>query len=350
MERGAIMKVFNGKTKRGIVALALVLAFSAIGQVQHLRSSYASTYAPVEDQYSITIPFSNAQVPNTAIQSLAFVEGADKKIGNELYLTTRSEHTTYVIRCTVSGKAATAVDYVKLEKFGHGESIEVIKENGKTYLWLGSAAFDNATRDPNRYYWSTKISCIEYIPVAGQVLANSNVIKTFTIDKNGTIAKNDGGHLVSNPDRVYERVSIAFSTAGICVRQANSQSSMYVYFNNISGGLTNSSIENALLGTTNRAIVTVSAANDRVLSNGVYSYQSHDIYNGNIYVAGGREGGVAQIRKLQASTGNDRGVININNNGLEMEGIKVNSKYIFYMLKPTTGNKTNTIIYCTALQ
>lgn len=350
------MKLFIGKTKRLIVALLLTLVFFTIGQFQHLNPSYASTYdadayAPVTGQYSISIPFSNAQVPDAALQSIAFVESADKKIGNELFLTTRSGDTTYVIRCTVSGNTAAAQDYIKLDHFGHGESLEVIKENGKTYLWLGSAAFDNVERDKNRSYWSTKISCVEYTPVQGKVLADFNVLKTFTIDKNGTIAKNDGGETVSNSSRVYERVSIAFSTASILIRQANPDTSMYIYFNNISGGLTNESIENALMGVTNKKVITVPGENDRVYSGDHYSYQSHDNYNGNIYVAGGAEGDIAQIRKLQASTGNDRGVIDINNNGCEMEGIKINSTYIFYMLRPTNHlNKTDTVIYYTPLQ
>lgn len=29
-------------------------------------------------------------------------------------------------------------DYIILENYGHGESIEVIKENDKTYIWIGN--------------------------------------------------------------------------------------------------------------------------------------------------------------------------------------------------------------------
>ncbi|GEM_PF-6062826 len=343
------MKILNKRVRSIIIMLALVLTMPNVGVIPEIIAS-ADTYASVIEEYSINIGVGFENVPDNAIQSVAFVENSSK-LPSEIYLTTRPTKgsTTYVIRCTVSGQMATAADYIALEKFGHGESLEVVKENGKTYLWLGSAAWQDGN-----YYWSTKISCVEYIPPAsGSTKLGSHIVdSTFTVAKDGTIARDTSsdGYLVSNPNREYERVSIAFSTASICIREANSKESKYIYFNNISGGLTNANIKSALLSTSNKTVITVAAENDRVLSDGIYSYQSHDIYNGTIYVAGGRTGGVAQIRKLRASTGADRGTIDIQNNNLEMEGIKVNSEYIFYMLKPASGNKTNTKIYYIDLQ
>lgn len=337
------------KLINSVVTLVLVFILSTPSTIVFAAESVLGSYSI---NIKNIIPSSELD-KETAIQSLAFVEGSDKKIGSEVYLTTRRYDTTFVIRCTVSGTQITGQDYIALVGFGHGESLEIIKENGKTYLWVGSAAYASA---PD-YYWSTKISCVEYIKPTSGKKGSYSVIGTYTVDKNGGIAKDTSpnGHNQYNPDRIYERVSIAFSTASICVREANSTESKYIYFNNIEGGLTNAKIENALLNTS-PYVSTVSRSVDRVLSANVYSYQSHDIYNGYIYIAGGSEDGVAKINKLKASTGDYQTSLDISNTynskQLEMEGIKINSSYIFYMLKPYTGgsNFGDTKIYYIAIK
>ncbi len=298
-----------------------------------------------------------SQLPDQAIQSMAFVEGADK-MPTEIYLTMKATSTTYVIKCDVQSSStsdysyvATAKSYIKCPLFGHGESLEIVKENGNTYLWLGSGADTTSS-----YNWSTKISCIKYNEPSSIGAGTFDMVYTFTVDKSGGVAQVPNSEAtISNPDRVYGRVSFAFSTASICIREGNETESKYIYFNNISGGLTNDKIKNALLGTTNKTISTVAKSVDCTLSAGVYSYQSHDIYNGTLYVAGGRANGVASIKRLGASTGAvSKTAISISNNidgrNLEMEGIWVNSSYIFYLLNPELDpsegiSLTNSYIY-----
>lgn len=331
------------KRFKNIIMLLVVAALF----ISTMQGSTAFAGEIVKGTYNINI--SDLNITGNAIQSLAFVENSQKLIGSEVYLTVRSTSTTYVVRCSVSGMNITGQDYIELKEFGHGESLEIIKENGKTYLWLGSSAYAGDTSK----YWSTKISCVEYIP-NGTTKAGFNIVSTYAVDQNGKITLDSAnGYKINTGTPTYWRVSIAFSTASICVRIANSDESKYIYFNNIDGGLTNAKIDSTLR-TSTPYISKVDKKTDRVSSNGVWSYQSHDIYNGFIYVAGGGEDGVAKINKLKASTGaldTTLPTIDISNvyggKQLEMEGIKVNQSYIFYMLKPygTTDLHKNTKIY-----
>lgn len=351
------------KNRIGKVIMSIILAaFMVAGMLFSPPSTVTAAGSP---KIKIVFPASLSEVPDKAIQSMAFVEDTNN-MPTEIYLTIRDGSTTVIVKCTVSSSTssdysyvATASSYIKCSLFGHGESLEVVKENGNTYLWLGSGA-DTGTD----YCWSTKISCIKYNEPSSSSssrIGSYDMVYTFTVDKDGGVQQVSTNEATTyNPDRVYGRVSFAFSTASICIREANSTESKYMYYNNISGGLTNDKIKNALLATTNKAVSTVAESVDCTYSDGVYSYQSHDIYNGTLFVAGGRANGVANIKRLYASTGKvakDAVVINnvIGSRTVEMEGIKVNSKYIFYLLNPELNsseniNKTDTYIYWIALQ
>lgn len=81
---------------------------------------------------------------------------------NEIYVTQNDKNnTTYLSRCTIKNNVATAENFkpIKLEGYGHGESLEVIpKSNGQTDIWVG----DSCNIRDEGVNWSTTISKITY--------------------------------------------------------------------------------------------------------------------------------------------------------------------------------------------
>ncbi|GIN86916.1 hypothetical protein J6TS2_33020 [Heyndrickxia sporothermodurans] len=152
---------------------------------------------------------------NAAIQSFDY---GDK---NEVFFTQRVagddpkiRDTTLLSRCTISNGKCTVKDYVKLKGFGHGESLEVIKESGKTYIWIGSGA---NSKDDNR--WSTNISLIEYkinsAKATGAEVTNVKTIKNLAKvapEKSGT-AYRSAVAIADGSDRICFRIQIGTSAS-----------------------------------------------------------------------------------------------------------------------------------------
>lgn len=74
-----------------------------------------------------------------------------------LYITQRSGSTTYLSRCTISGKTATYKDEMVLTNCGHGQSLEYMQYDDKSYFLVGckSSSTDNMN-------WSLQTGVIQY--------------------------------------------------------------------------------------------------------------------------------------------------------------------------------------------
>ncbi|MBL5767064.1 class III bacteriocin [Heyndrickxia sporothermodurans] len=157
----------------------------------------------------------SGQKSNAAIQSFDYGEN------NEVFFTQRIagddpkiRDTTLLSRCTINNGKCTVKDYVKLKGFGHGESLEVIKENGKTYIWIGNGA---NSKDESR--WSTDISLIEYkintSKATGAEVLNVKTIKNLAKvapEKSGT-AYRSAVAIADGSDRICFRIQIGTSAS-----------------------------------------------------------------------------------------------------------------------------------------
>ena len=74
-----------------------------------------------------------------------------------LYVTQRRGSTTYLSRCTIKGDTATYKDEMVLTNCGHGQSLEYMQYENKSYFLVGckSSSTDNMN-------WSLQIGVIEY--------------------------------------------------------------------------------------------------------------------------------------------------------------------------------------------
>lgn len=91
-----------------------------------------------------------------AVQRFSIVEADDAVY---IFTTQRSGSTVYLSRCLYSEETKTArrMDYIALEGFGHGESLEVVCRDGKFYVYVAGGA-----NRGNDYYWGTNITRFVY--------------------------------------------------------------------------------------------------------------------------------------------------------------------------------------------
>lgn len=79
----------------------------------------------------------------------------------EVYVTQRYGRTTYLSRCEIdkTTKQAVCKDFMTLQRFGHGQTLEYFEWNGKAYFWI--ACKPNTAYDAD---WAMQIGRISYEP------------------------------------------------------------------------------------------------------------------------------------------------------------------------------------------
>lgn len=79
----------------------------------------------------------------------------------EIYVTQRYGKTTYLSRCEIdkTTKQAVCKDFMTLQRFGHGQTLEYFEWNGKAYFWI--ACKPNTAYDAD---WAMQIGRISYEP------------------------------------------------------------------------------------------------------------------------------------------------------------------------------------------
>ncbi|QNU04904.1 helveticin J family class III bacteriocin [Peribacillus butanolivorans] len=133
---------------------------------------------------------------------------------NEVFITQRVKSATVLSRCIIKGEKCEVEDYVILGDYGHGESLEVIKENGKTLLWVGNTVNSG---DSNK--WSTDISLIEYkVNPAKPTGAEVVNVKTITnleevTSKISGSAYRSAVAIADGKDRICFRIQIGTSAS-----------------------------------------------------------------------------------------------------------------------------------------
>ena len=295
----------------------------------------------------------NREFEFSGLKSAKAIQNFDYGSKNEVFITQREGKNTYLSRCIISndGKAYLK-DYIILKDYGHGESIEVIKENGKTYIWIGNTVNEKPNPNGKVYYWSKDISRIEYV-VDSSYSTGAKVgdIKTITNIEN----------VSSSPDGKAFRTAVAIADGSdrICFRTQIDNSSRSTYY-----GVYKLSEINKVLNSTSQSKINMSTFKSSQVSyfkdlkspNG--SFQGFDITgvgsnNKFLYIYGGAEGQTPTIYKyLYTNGGNYTHVKTIQIKGsyvgkLEAEGIKVetnlntNKDNIFVSFKPPIGEDGN---------
>lgn len=103
------------------------------------------------------------------------MQNFDNGAGTDVYFTQRIGADTLLSRCSRTSTSCTQRDSVTLPGYGHGESLEVFTEGGKTYAWVGSSNAGGTS------YFSKDISLIEYIKApSGSNKASYKRIGTLT--------------------------------------------------------------------------------------------------------------------------------------------------------------------------
>ena len=266
---------------------------------------------------------------------------------NEVFVTQREKQHTYLSRCIISGEKAFMKDYIILENYGHGESIEVIKENGKTYIWIGNTVNKRPSSNGKTYYWSQDISRIEYIvDPSCSTGAKVGEIKTITNMEN----------MSTSPKGKSFRsaVAIADGSNRICFRTQVDDLNKSTYY-----GVYKLDKINHKLNSTSATKIDINKFKSLQVSyftnlkcpNG--SFQGFDITGSdsrNIYIYGGAEGKTPTIYKYSYTDGGKythEKTIKIKGSyvgKLEAEGIKVennpntNEESIFISFKPPKNN------------
>lgn len=263
---------------------------------------------------------------------------------NEVFVTQREKQHTYLSRCIISGKKAYVKDYIILENYGHGESIEVITDKNKTYIWIGDTVNKRSNANGKIYYWSKDISRIEYIvdsscPTGARV----GEIKTITNIEN----------ISTKPKGKAFRSAVAISDKSnrICFRTQVDDLNKTTYYGiyklgEINHRLNSTSIDKMDINNFKSSQVTYFT--DLQCPNG--SFQGFDITESNshyIYIYGGAEGEIPTIYKYSYTNNGDYNhekTIKIKDDyvgKLEAEGIKVrsnpsgNENKIYISFKPS---------------
>ncbi|MCC3868863.1 helveticin J family class III bacteriocin [Terrisporobacter mayombei] len=303
-----------------------------------------SIYSHTVDNKTVDIIFEfSGLVSKKAIQNFDF---GNK---NEVFVTQRKKQHTYLSRCIISGDKAYMKDYIILENYGHGESIEVIKENNKTYIWIGDTVNRRPSSNGKVYYWSKDISRIEYIVDSScSTGARAGEIKTITNIEN----------MLTRPKGKAFRsaVAIANESNSICFRTQVDDSNESTYYGVYKLDEVNHKLNSTLdtkIDINNFKSSQVTYFTNLKCPNG--SFQGFDITgagSGNkyIYIYGGAEGKTPTIYKYSYTNGGKythKKTIEIKGSyvgKLEAEGIKVknnpntNEKNIFISFKPPKDN------------
>ncbi|MEG2195104.1 MAG: helveticin J family class III bacteriocin [Terrisporobacter sp.] len=298
-----------------------------------------SIYATVIDNKNIDIV-----LEFSGLRSGMIIQNFDYASENEIFVTQSKKRHTYLCRCIICKGKAHMMDYIRLANYGHGESIEVIKDKDKTYIWLGNRANESPNPNGKFYYWSQDISRIEYVVDSScSTGARIGEIKTITNIEN----------ISTRPKGLSFRSSLAIADGcnRICFRTQIDNSSRSTYYgvyklDEINDKLNSTSVTKIDIKNFKKS--QVSYLTDLKCPN--KSFQGFDITgagsaNKFIYIYGGGEGQTPTIYKYSyTNDGNCNHEKTIKIKGscvgkLEAEGIKVeNNQNIFISFKPPKDN------------
>lgn len=237
-------------------------------------------------------------------------------------------------RCSVSGKKATAIDYMILKDFGHTQTLEPYSFNNKTY-WLTTMGYD-ASLDGTK--WSRQLGRITYTPNKTKEFKYTSFPRINTLSGANKDGKTTGPikraevALSSNKKNVLVTVqntsnNVMYSKYDL--KKLNSVFDKLAKDSNKSISATHKDVKNA--ATTKYFIKKWADAKWPQKSNQGVEFSDGD----SIYIAGGNTSSKypATIAKYSWSNYSMKEVI-INNTsfkkGTEIEGLQLSGDYIYF--------------------
>lgn len=202
----------------------------------------------------------SAADPNPVVPTLAYtLTGLPKTyavqnfyIGSTyIYATQKnSSGDVYLSRCLKS--TGVCLDYMTLNDFGHGESLEVQQYNGKEYIYITAKAYYDSAND---VYWSTQIGRLQYsagatisspeIPRIGYMnYANTNKTNFGTVKRFNFALSTDGSYFIFRVQNTSNNIQFAaysfsavnslFDTIGTSTTNAATIADINTYYNSFS--------------------------------------------------------------------------------------------------------------------
>lgn len=259
----------------------------------------------------------------TGLQATTAVQTFDYLGSDQAFVTQRVGADTELSRCVLTARTCARVDGVRLTGYGHGESLEAYVQDGRILLWVGSHGGTTTT-----YFWSTRVSLIEYHPAVGDQPASFSRLGSLT------------GLAAVAPGYSGEGVRVAVATADgddrIALRVqvgATGSSSYYGVFDT-------SALTAAMLGATGTQLAVSTVLGNTDITKSRFkepsrphgSFQGFDIVgvgSGNkyLYVYGGGDGDIPTLYSfLYTNGGNTTQSTTYTADGIgtpEAEGVKV---------------------------
>ena len=264
-----------------------------------------------------------------------------------IYVTQRVDNTTYLSRCTISGKTATYKDRMTLQTWGHGETLDFYRYNNKDYFLIGTKG--NATDYPD-HCWSTQIARLEY--KANTTYDTYTGVKRFTSVKHCT----SNGSSIGTAKRVAACVNGDYTV----FRVENTDGDYtYAFYNTTtlnklldnSGNYTSNSSTNYCLDLSDAT----SAWKYGFTQSGDNRIRPNDSFQGielssldSFYICGGGEGETPKIARTNRK-GTYTKQVSITNVGKhEIEGLQTDRGRLYFLIVADTtaeGKKNGQLIY-----
>jgi len=302
------------------MVLSMLLPAAPLAQAAASPASSASTEA--------TLAYTLKNLPiGVAVQNYYIGE-------QYIYTTQRSTNSTYLSRLKINGNTASYVDHMVLTNWGHGETLDFYRYNGKEYFLVGSKASAATTS-----YWSTQIARIQYEP--GRTYNDYTSVTRFTtLNRCNSTGANDA------------------STYGDVLRAAAAVCGNYTIFRiqftdkTVRYSIYDTNKLNAALDSTTTSVyleMKSTAACNALVNTFIQSGSNYVHPNGSfqgielsskssIYLSGGGMGDTPQIAMMNNS-GSYKKLISITNVGsFEIEGMQAERGRLYFLIMPDPNN------------
>ena len=254
-----------------------------------------------------------------------------------IYVIQRSGLDSYLSRCVINGSNAVYKDEMKLQNFGHGQTLEWFEYNGIAYFWVTCKA-----NETYKEKWGTQIGRLKY--QAGQTIDYTQIPRFSHL----SYANKSGSSIGS-----VKRVDAALSSNGKKILfwvMDNTGEIQYSFYNtsklNAELDKVQSQSSKYVPCTTSevKAACTASfrqSGSNRVLPNN--SFQGVELSDADsIYIIGGKAQDKPQIAKLTGSGSNYKyealatPVHDNFGNSAESEGIQLKGDYVYFGINDTS--------------
>lgn len=334
-----------------ILTISLLVSLCIGGRMQNV---YAASPTATQVLRFTNLPLS------VAIQNFHTVDDADPGNGKEIYVTQRSGNNTYLSRCVIGNtdqgeRIAERKDTAVLTGYGHGESLEISKYNGKTYLWLGADGSPDSSS-----YWATQIARLEYVPNASTGAAS---VKNKAFLHHLRWASGTGSVLESGS---ITRVSVAMTNTSnnriaFRIQVKNSAGKKSVHYSVYDLKQLNARMSASGGSYHMKDMKAYHKSNFKMNNNSILpragSYQGHEVVGVGsnakyLYIAGGTGADhlAPQIGTYLYTNGGNvtkKSITTLSSsfNGREIEGLQAVGSKLYFVIKPPSDNKNQHKLY-----